>query len=169
MPSGDLFSQEFYIQVVESAANTLTYQQLTTGAALFERRAMVIHRLEFNLLASTVGLILDESDYIIFGLSTSGQMTSVDLSDPNVIVYTRRGRSKFGTAASGWDYMMPHIIDWTGLPGGGKIVPAFPVYGFVQGTSLASACTVRIRGAFTAKVLKPEEYIELVEASRIIT
>lgn len=167
--SGDIFSQRAFITATESAAGTLTFQQLQTGAALFERRAMVIHRVRYHWRFPTLNLLLDSADYLVAGLSTSGSLTSASPIDPNIIDYTRVQLFENGAPASSELYISPYQIDYSTLPGGGKIVPAYPVYGYVLGTSLASAATVDIEFDFTAKVLKAEEYIELVEASRVIT
>jgi hypothetical protein len=167
--SGDLFSQRAYISVTESVAGTLSFQQLTTGAALFERRAMVIHRMRYFWRFPTWNLLLDTSDYLFAGLSTNGTLTSVLPVDPNVIDFHRWQVFENGAPASSEIIETPTVLDFTTLPGGGKIIPAFPVYGFVQGVSLASVVTCDIEFDFTARVLKAEEYIELVEASRVIT
>lgn len=169
MPSGDIIAQNATITVTESAANTLTFQQLQTGAALFERRALLMHRIEYIPSMATVNLLLDASDIIICGLSTSNSITDLEPSNPNIFDQLQIGMIDIGAVANMQLLFHPIVHDFSTLPGGGMLLPGYPVYGFVKGTSLASACIVRFRFQFTAKVLKPEEYIELVEASRIIT
>jgi hypothetical protein len=169
MASGDKVAQHAAITVTESAANTLTFQQLQTGAALFERRALMIHRIEYIPSMATVNLLLDSSDLIIMGLSTSSSITDLEPSNPNIFDQLQIGMIDIGTVANMQLLFHPIVHDFAMLPGGGLLLPGYPVYGFVKGTSIASACIVRFRFQFTAIQLKPEEYIELVEASRIIT
>jgi len=167
--NGDQYAQDAAITVVESAATTLTFQQLLAAGNVFERRAMVIHRIEYVPTVTSLNLILDENDYIQFGLCTNNQIATISYLDPNVVDFYKYGMKKFGVAASGFPVETPFVRDFTALPGGGKIIPSYPIYGYAQGVSIAGAITVLIRFQFTIKTLKPEEYIELVEAARVIT
>lgn len=162
----DQFVQYASAQVTETAANTLTFQQLQTGGMLFERRAMVFHRIEY---AVNVGALDAEADKITFGWITNNQVTAPTLDDPNVIDLNLARRADAGAAASAQFYMDPYIKDFSALPGGGLIVPSHPLYLFAVGDSLASAVTITSRVFFTLKTLSAQDFIELVEALRVIT
>lgn len=165
--SADRYVQYASINVTESAANTLTFQQLTTGGMLFERRAFVIHRIEYNLDLGTH--LVDESDSIIVGMSVNNTLGTISQSDPNLIDYREFRVINLGTAASGAAYHTPFSIDFSALPGAGLIVPSHPIFGYVQGTSLSSAVSLGIKFYFTLVELSAEEFVELVEAMRVIT
>jgi len=168
-PSSDVFPQYFGLTTVESAANTLTFQQLQTGGQLFEKRALIIHRLDYVLSLATWNLLLATGDLVEFGISLSNLLTTIPITDPNVVDLYQVKRNSDGTAASGWDSHSPLVRDFSMLPGGGLIVPAFPIYGFIRGTSLASPGTMAVRGYFTIKELNPQDYVELIQALRVIT
>ncbi len=153
------------ISVVESAANTLTFKRLETGGVLFERRAFLIHQIHYALSAAA---IVAAADSVKMGLATNSTITSIDWDDPNVLDWVTMRRLDMGTAASGQLYITPWVRDFATLPGGGLLVPSFPLYGFVEGDSVASAQTSKMRIYFTVKELSPVEYIELVEAMRVV-
>lgn len=163
----DKYIQYASITTLETAANTLTFGQLQTGGMLFQRRAMIFHRIEYNFGA--VSGFDAEADLLEMAIVTNNQITSLALSDPNVVHYTSARRVDFGTAASAQLYLMPIPHDFSQLPGGGLIVPAHPIYLAVQGTSLAAAQSVTARIYFTIVELSAQEFVELVEALRIIT
>lgn len=164
----DVFSQQFYLATTESAAGTLTFTQLTTGAALFERRALLLHRLIYNINPVTLALIVAAADYITAAIVTHNKMAGLDYDDPAVVDLFRIMRQDMGVAASGQITETLFAHDFSQLPGGGLLIPAYPIYLAVLGTSLATPATVRCRGFFTARQLEATEYIELVEAARMV-
>lgn len=165
----DQFPQLAYLTVTESAANTITFAQLQTGGMLFERRALIIHRVEYYFGTTQLALLTAEADYINTGLSTNSSISGVSINDPNIIDLVLIQREDDGTAATSHRYQAPHVRDFTSLPGGGLLVPAHPLYLFVQGQSLASAANMDCRIYFTTRELSANDFIELVEAMRIIT
>lgn len=168
--SGDQYPQLAYMEVVESAANTLTFAKLevATGALLGKQKfGMVIHQIQFSVGVTIRKLILDEDDAINIALTMNGNITSIDLSNVDVVDQLVIGRNKYGTAASGWLDIEPIIHNFSLL--GGLLVPADRLYLAAQGVSLASATTVKARLWYTMKELSIDEYWDLVEARRIIT
>jgi len=163
----DKYVQYATITTTESAASTLTYQQLQTGGMLFERRAMIFHRVEYS--SAAISSLEAEADILEIAITTGNQMVQLALADPNVVHYTTWRRVDFGTAASGSFYESPRVHDFSTLPGGGIIVPAHPIYLAVRGISLGAAQSVTARIYFTIVELSAQEFIELVEAMRIIT
>lgn len=166
----DRYCNTATITITETAANTLTYKKLETGFSLFDKQAWLIQRLEY---------VLDErfnatADALDVALMSSNTRTSIaDLgtfSDSTVIDKVKWVRSDIGTAASGLYYVQPQIVkDFTNLSGGGILMPATPIYGAAQGTSLSAASSNIIRMFFTVIELKPEEFWELVESRRSIS
>jgi len=164
----DQFPQYLAIDITESAANTLTFQQLQTGGMLFEKRAMVIHKILYNLTLAQINLLAANVDSIRMGFSTSNQLTAITFNNPNIIDYRSILRADFGTAGSGQLVEMPIVTDFTTLPGGGVIVPSAPLFAFIQGVSLVDPLSCNVRALFTIKELNPADYGELVQAMRVI-
>lgn len=162
----DVYVQHAAISVTETAANTLTFQQLTTGGMLFSRQAMVISAIEYDV---DLSVIVADDDIITVALVTSNQLSDLLLSDPNVIDMVRFRGDLQGTAGNMNQYQMPYRRDYSNFPGGGVITPAHPIFLAASGTSLGSATLTRCRISFQIVELSAAEFVELVEAMRIIT
>jgi hypothetical protein len=168
----DEFSQVAALTVTEPAANTLTFVQLQgTSPGLFSHTAWIINQVEYYPAADDIGLLLQNAgDWVEFGISTTNKLTVLGISDANIVDIAQLITGQGAPAADqAHIHRLPIVRDFSNLPGGGLIIPAYPLYGFVAGIGLANPFTVYIRLRFITKELKPDEYIELVEASRIIT
>lgn len=167
MPVADKYSNQAVITVTETAANTLTFKKLETGVSLFEKVAWLISRIEY--WTSGYPQMNGSTDNLIMALTTTNQLTTIDITNAVVLDLMQVFRYDIGTAATGWFQQMPLIKDLIGLAGGGIIVPPNPLYGAIVGSGLAAATTANIKLYYTTIELKPEEYWELVEARRIIS
>ncbi|GAH07378.1 unnamed protein product, partial [marine sediment metagenome] len=74
----------------------------------------------------------------------------------------------FGTAGTALILRKPFTKDFSSLPGGGILVPPNPIYIFAKGNALGSARTVTCRIFYTVRILKAEDFWELVELRRMI-
>lgn len=165
----DQFANVANLEVTESAAGTLTFEQLQTGAGIFEKVAMVIHRIEYDTTAANIALVTASDDQLDVAWTTSDQITNLAKNKAQVIDRLSILQLQEGTPANMQYMTVPFIHDFTALPGGGLIVPATVFYLGIVGTSLASAAFFRSSMYFTYKQLKPEEYWELVEATRALS
>jgi hypothetical protein len=168
--SEDRFAQLAYLQVTESAANTLTFAKLevATGALLGKQKfGLVIHQIQYMIPPTTRKLLLDEDDVISIAITSGDNLTSIDLESVDVIDNLTLGLNKYGAAASGWGVTLPIVHDFS--PFGSLLVAADRLYMAVKGLSLASACAVKCRIWYTMKELSVDEYWDLVESRRIIT
>ena len=162
----DKFANKFYGNVVESAANTLTFAEIQTGTEIFSKRAWVLSRLEYRL-TSAMALLLTGADVLSIALTSSNKMEALSLGDAGVIDLMELSIRFF--SASGFNVVQqPFIRDFSSLPSGGLIITPRPLYLAVLGTDLASAATISVRGYFTQMTLKADEYLELVDFYRIV-
>jgi len=164
----DAYVNKFYGAAVESAANTLTYSEISTNVEVFSKIAWVIHRLEWFLEGVQFNKLLASDDVISMALVATNSLTSLSLTYAAVIDLLNLQIGGWGTPATAYPYTTPFIRDFSELPGGGIIVAPRPLYVAVKGTSLASALTVSVRGYFTVKELKADEYLELIDFYRIV-
>lgn len=173
MATQEKFANMFSISLVESAANTLTYKKLESGFSLFEKKAWLIHRLEYFNLSLAAAVFNGTGDQVTVALTVANTLAAINTAaayaDPTMLDIMNVYRQDLGTAASGFFLETPYVKDFSQLPGGGLIVPPSPLYGAIQGSGLASAASCLIRGYFTVLELKPDEYWELVEARRVIS
>lgn len=151
----------------ESAANTLTFREVQTNVSVFDKAAFVLHRLEWYIDATTFNLIVASDDTFRMALTSSQNITTLGLDNPAVIdLEELQGKV---SSAVGFQYRdAPLIRDFSSLPGGGLIIAPRPLFIAVQGVSLASAGTAKLRAYFTIKNLSAEEYLELVDFYRIV-
>lgn len=164
----DVFANQAVITVTESAANTLTFKKLETGISLFDKVAWIVHRLEYYFFMSAANWNGD-SDSLTMALTVANNITSLSLTDPNVLDLLQVSRQDWGAAASMFPCYRPTVKDFSPLPGGGLITPPNPLYGAAVGSGLAGAQTYYLKMFYTVKELKTEEYWELVEARRLVS
>jgi len=169
MATKDKFPNVATIQVVESAANTLTFKKLETGISLFEKVAWIIHRIEYLVTAGTFTGMASTGDLIEFGLTATDQMASLSVVNAAMIDYQMRLRFDWGANPDVEMMELPWVIDLSTLPMGGIIVPPNPLYLGVKGTGMGVAATLTAKFFYTTYVLAADDYWELVEARRIIS
>lgn len=159
----DVYANQFAGSVVESAANTLTFDEIQVGLNIFDKVGLLINRIEWD-----INDILDETagsgDGANLGISQSGSWTTVTLTEQSIVQVARPRRKDMGTPATAEFLDSIRVFSFADLPGGGLLVTPRPLYAFVQGVSLANPVTVPYRLYFTILDLKPEEYFELLEA-----
>lgn len=164
----DKYSQIGYISLVESAANTLTFAGLSVFSNVLQPQGLLIHKIEYNVSHNSLNLLLAADDYIQFGLGGDDSQTAIALENASTYDYNLYGYKINGTPANGELFLMPVVRDFSQLPGGGKLVPADRIYGYIKGNSVASACVATIRFAYTIIDMSAQEYLELAQALRVL-
>lgn len=164
----DKYVNKAYGEVTESAAGTLSFGEIQTGMAMFEKVAWIIHRIHWFPSAASLLQLTAVSDYLTMALVGSDKMSSLSLRDQAVYDIFVIRPLVYGTAASAEQMVIPVIRDMSNLPGQGLIVPPRPLYIACISGGFANPAIVSARIEFTYKELKADEYWELVEATRII-
>jgi len=163
----DEFSSIVYQTVTESGANTLTFGQVQTGYGSLDKIAWIIHKIEWYMPTATKNLLLANDDIIALALVTSNLLTSLSLADASMIDLMEL--QKHQETQVGYElWPQPIIRNFTDLPGGGKLVLPYPLYIAIKGTSLASAGTGACRLYFTERALESNEWMELVQQTRLL-
>ena len=169
MPVTDKFSNIAHLAVSESAATTLTFEKLGLGTGIFEKMAMIIHRIEYEPSAASFALLDVVGHEMAFAWTTSDQISGLAKDSAQVIDRVAWTIQTWGTMANAEIINKPLIHDFSNLPSGGLIVPATDLYLAAIGTSLGSATYCRSTIYFTYRSLKGDEFWELVEATRALT
>jgi len=167
MPEKDVFVNQAYLTVTESAANTLTFNKLETGISIHEKVGWVIARLDYNLDINATNFAAS-ADGVMWGISTSDLFTVPGFNINSIIDFNSVTRNDLGTAASGLFLRSPFEKDFSSLPGNGILIPPNPLFVWVKGANLTSAIIIKARLFYTVKVLKLEDFWELVELRRMI-
>lgn len=156
----DVFSNKGYGRVTMAAANTLTFSQILFGTGLFDKTALVVHRVLWFPDPSTLREIVAATDTLHLALTTSNRLTAItDVSDPAIIC----NLSIIGVAAGTERFVRPLVQDFTMLPGGGLLVPANPLWCAIMSAGYAAAADTRVQLDFTFKELGDADYLELLQ------
>lgn len=157
------------INCVMSAANTITWQKLDTGLPIFEKRAWIIHTVDYRFAVSTLADLDTDSDWIHCALAVKNTLTTIESDEQAIFDELFYMRTDAGTAASAWFHKQPFVNDFTKLPGKGLIVAPTYIYLGMNSSGMTVAGNVIARIRYTEMPLKPQDYWQLVEAQRIIS
>ncbi len=157
----DNYANVAYGSVTESAANTLTFSQVQMGVGLFQGIAMLIHRVQWHPTSTALRELVAATDEMQLALTTSNRLAAIyDVNDPAIIAVKRLVAIGVATGS----YELPLMSDFTMLPGGGKLVPANPLWVGCKMGGAAAAATIRIQIDFTFVTLDDKDYLELLQA-----
>jgi hypothetical protein len=163
----DQFSNIVYQTIDESAANTLTFQQIQTGYGSLDKKGWLISRIEWYLPLATLNQLGQAADLIQVALTTSNLVSSLTLQDASLIDLMELGIIVW-TAVGVSPVYKPLIRDFSNLPGGGRIVLPYPLYLAVKGTDLGGAISAACRIFFTEIDLDEAGWMELVQQTRLL-
>lgn len=159
----DKYANMMVIEVTESAANTLTFEQLPQITTLMEKKAFLINRIIYDPSAATLGELLANNEAVQFGLSLSSKWTTLTIDEPTIIDYNRL--FTITQTAVGFEHVITPIVkDYSTLPGNGILIPTRPIYAFTKGSGLANPTSFVVRIMFTIVELTPQDYWDLVES-----
>lgn len=165
------YPQKAVISCVQSAADTVTFEQLHTGISIHEKVAWRIIRVEYDITKATLVLMTATADVVMMALTRSNAITDLtDWADPAILDNCSYVRLDTGTAANAQFLASPEVVrDYSSMPGGGILVPPNPLYGAVDSSGLADAGTVNFKIWYDLVSLSPAEYWELVEMMQVLS
>lgn len=168
MTSKDVFAQYLYMSVTMSAANTLTFAQVSIGMSLFEFAAMVICRIDYEPAQATIQELTGGADLLDVAITGSNTITTLDQKQNEVYDSLKAKTYVSGTPGVSAPVFEPIVHDFSGMPGGGILVPAQTIYiGMAtSGFSAAGVCNARVW--YTVKEMQASDYIELVQRLRVL-
>lgn len=167
----DLWAQFIKMSATCSAANTLTFSQVSIGGAFFEYAGFVLHRAEYTFNAGPLDQMTATQDNVQAAITGSDNIASLDLSYSELYDLVILNKIDAGAAANNTTFVFqkPIVHDFTGFPGGGMLVPAQDIFLGVDSSGLAGAAGVTARLWYTIKQLNAQDYFELVQRLRVLT
>ena len=168
----DRYAQVAYIGLACSAPNTLTYKKLDiiTGALLGAKQyGLLIERAEVYYGSTTLQDLDSDGDRVQFALTVSDSSSTLDVSRPEVLFNTEILRVDAGTAASTWMFDRPIVRDFSGVTGGGILVPADRIYGGLHSVGMTIAAVVSCRLWYTVVELDTGSYLELLQSRSMLS
>lgn len=171
MPAAKSSVKDKYANMLEqtltmSATDTLTFVELDLGLNLFQKVALLINRIEYEVPLSAIQSLAQNTDSWTVGLSSDNTIAGLDFSTRALIDMTEIMVQASGTPAAANMYQFPLVRDYADLPGGGLLIAPRPLYLGLETTGFAAASAVTMRMYFTILQLKPDEYFELLESRR---
>lgn len=162
----DMYSNIALGIVTLSAANTLTFAQLNMAVGMFQGVALLLHRIAYMPSLASWREIVTSADSLTFGLTTSNRITSLaDTTDPSIVSWGQC----IGVGVAVETQRSPIVEDFSGLPGGGKLIPANPLFLASYSGGFAAAATIRAKIDFTFVELSSADYLELLQSLYPIT
>lgn len=159
--SPDKYANVAFGSVTMSAANTLTFSQIQMGVGLFEGKAMILHRVSFRPSFVSVHELAAATDRLVMALTTSNRLSSIiDVTDPSII-----GNVDLISLGAAIEVVrLPFQIDYSNLPGGGKLLACNPIYAAMWTSGAAAASAMKVDLEFTFVELSPQDYLEVIQS-----
>ena len=151
-----------------TVADTARFVKFDFPFSVLDKVGLLINRIEYIIGALN---FLDASgEWAIAGLCCAATVADCeDTRDPLIVDQHRITRYDHGAAASSHFMTEPFMKDFSGLPGGGILVPPNPFYAFLDSSGAGGLLTVRIRVYYQYQELAVEDYWQLVESRRVVT
>lgn len=156
------------VTVIESAANTLTFEKLEAGISIYDHVGWVLTRVEWRPRVAAYQQFNGSGDALQMALTMSNALAALSDSDPSTYAMKTIARLDLGTAASGAIFPTSLVDDFSGLPGGGLLVLPSPLYLGVAGSGLAAATTVTVKMYFKSIDMTQDDYFNLVQARQLL-
>jgi hypothetical protein len=157
----DTYSNVAFQAMAMSAANTLTFAQITLAVGLFQGIAMLLSRVKWQPSEATCREMVANSDLLVMALTSSNRLTTLTaMNDPAMLAY----EEIVGIGASVEPWRLPIITDFSTLPGGGKLIAANPIFLAAMTGGFVAAATIRCQLDFTFLTLSDQDYLELIQA-----
>jgi hypothetical protein len=149
-----------------TGANTLTFDEIDVGVNIFDKAALILSRLEYDPAAASLQDLDDDGDQIVMGLTASNNISSLSPNQAEVIDRVMVLEIEQGTPANFVHFTNPIVHDFSGLPGGGLLIPPKPLYLAAYSSGMTVAGVVDIRMYFRILRLEASQYLELLETRR---
>jgi len=160
----DKYPNLLSVSVTESAANTLTFEEVNIGLSAFDRVGLLIHRLEYWPENNFWDSLNASTDFLHMALTTSNQLSDINADERSAIDTVRIKTVDIGTAATGYHVVLPIVRSFTDMPMSGLLVAPRPLYFGLIADGIASAITVQCRMYFTIVKMADADYFELLES-----
>lgn len=162
----DMYANVIRGNVAETGATDGGYTKIDLGLGLMNRQAMLLYRFETDIDEVSTGLIASSGDKAYIGLVAS-TTTLADVQYENaqsVICRQAVIYKEVGTEAN-WHFINgPRTTDFTGLPGGGLLIPAAPLYVSCITVSTVATPYFRFQLFFTLMDVSDADYIEMLQS-----
>jgi len=156
----DKFVNRALASVSITAANSEKFEQIRFGVGTFQGIALLLHRVNWFISSGTFPDLQADTDELFMAITTRDDLTSAIPSQQSVIC----AKHIVAQGATIENVVMPLVSDFTAFPGGGKLVPANPLFLMVDSVGFVNLPTVYVEMYFTFIQLSDKESIELLQS-----
>ncbi len=156
----DQFANRSFVDLTQSAANTLTFQQIRFAVGVFQGIGLLLHRIEWFPIGTTIQSLAAITDSMQFALTLRDDLANLDPSNQAILANTFV--TPIGAAPLG-PFVTPMVTDFTNLPGTGLLIPANPLFLAMDSAGFGAAGRVRIAVYYTFMQLSDREAMELLQ------
>lgn len=152
-------------EIQTPTANTIAFQEFTTGVGLQSKQGMIIDQLDYFPSTTSVTEMTAVGDTINYGFTVSNGVTTLeDFTDRRIIHSAKLVRTDFGTAAAAQLLSMP--LSYQFFP---PLVIAEPrIYLAAASVGLANANLLRARMYFRFIELTDRNILEIAQSFTLI-
>ncbi len=167
--ASDKFANIATVQVTETAADVITFQELRTQVGIEPDResaqAMIIDEIDYLLDAATLGALSADGDALSYAVTISNAVPALnDFTDRRILHSGFVQRNDFGVAASGWVFQQPLVYQF--FPP--LITAERSLFLGVQGSLTGIANILRARIYHRIVRISQAEFLELAEVFRLV-
>lgn len=162
----DKYANVAQIEVIETAAGTITFAELVTGISLAQGIGMVIDELDYYPTQTSLDDVVTTPDELGMALTVSNTLANLSPTNRTVIHNcTITAGPTIGTnAGDGRLIKVPFVYQF--FPP--MIVASPRLYAGIIGASLAAPATLNLRIFFRYIPLTTAEYLEIAEAHLLV-
>lgn len=158
----DAYSNRSFIDITMSAANTITFSQLRFAVGTFQGVGLLLHKIDYYPLTSTIQEIVAAADVLQMGFTVRDDLTTLDPSN-QAVISTKEYVLNRAATAEGEIHMSPNIDSFEGLPQGGLLIPPNPLYAAMNSAGFAAAGRFRAMLYYSFIQLSDRESVELLQ------
>jgi len=163
MATKDKYANILTQEITMSAADTLTFTEVSIGLSIFDKVGILISRIEYHPSVTTMNLMIADDDKLFHAVTTTNTLASLNAREMSILDYHTLNMQVVAAGSGVQLYETPIVRDFANLPGGGLLITPRPWYVALSSTSLGTAGVSVFRFFFTVVKLTPQDYFELLE------
>lgn len=165
----DLYDQFMHLAVVMSAMNVITFSRVALGMSIFDYAALIISRIEYDLGYTHFAEFVTAADHAEMAITGADDLPNLVIDQAEVYDMAAYSVAVSGAPASFQVMQQPIIHDFSGMKGGGLLIPAQDLFLGMNTAGFAAPGSCVARVYYTVKALAAADFIELVQRLRVLS
>lgn len=158
----DIYVNRAFVSLTMSAANIITFQQLNFAVGVFQGIALKLVRIHYYIHSGVAGEMVLAADRLYMGMTLRDDLATLNPTNQSVIDQHFFALNANATAEAVL-FGSPIVTDFSGLPEGGLLLPANPIYVAMVTAGFAAAGGIDVVLYYQFVQLSDREAIELLQ------